>query len=345
MDRIALLNFGGIGDEILFSPVIDAVKKAYPTAHLTLILETRSQSIRDLLPQINNMIGIDLDKLSRPKLFGHLLKILKNGRFDAIISSGSSPFIALLLWASGIPSRTGFDTGWLSRLCLTHPAPLNRHIYAGDMYFSLAQAFLNTSQGDAVPNLNVPVSNKLFQSQPKQRILIHPGVSRMSVEKNILKAWPMTHWTELIRQLPLRYPEAHIYLLGGPDDAEAIAGLEAARQQLAPDIRQRVINLYGESKSFLDLAVIIAEGSVLISVDSAPLHLAIGLDTPVVAIFGPTDEVKLVPKTANAVVCTREDLACRPCLWDVRQTSCDTPLCLDIPVELVLQNLTRVLRP
>jgi len=354
-NRIALLNFGGIGDEILFSPVITAVKSIYPQANMTLILEKRSQAIQELIPQIDETIGLDLTELPRWQVFVQLLSFLKNGQFDAVISSGSTPFIPVLLWLSQIPIRVGFDTGRISRFFLTHPAPLNRKRYAGEMYFALAQAFLcdqeNTS---AIPHLTLSASSKDFarkllysveSKMPRQRILIHPGVSRMSVQKNILKAWPIDYWADLLHQLPIRYPEANLYLLGGPDDADVIADLEAIHLGMAPDIRQRVINLYGQTESLLDLAAIIDQSDLLISVDSAPMHLAIGLETAVVALFSPTDEVKLLPQSANAVACVRDDLPCRPCLWDVRKTSCETPLCLDIPVALVMKQVESLLKP
>lgn len=352
--RIAFLNFGGIGDEILFSPVIQAVCQAYPDAHLTLILEKRSRCIQELVLQLDGCIAVELQQRSKIQLFGHLLKQLQEGRFDAVISSGSSPFISVLLALSGIPVRIGFDTGLFSRMLLTEAAPLNRKTYAGEMYFALARTFLHAvkkpyqSKEPIIPKLSVEpaVREQARQllaryepSPPRQRILIHPGVSHISVRKNILKAWPTRYWAELLAELPRRYPEANIYLLGGPDDAEAIEQLEAYCEQLPGFCRSRMINLYGKTANLQELAGLIDLADLLISVDSAPMHLAVGFQTPVVAVFAPTDEKKLLPQSSLFQAAARQDLSCRPCLWDVRSSSCERPICLEVDPSAVLEKV------
>lgn len=358
MKRIALLNFGGIGDEILFSPVIHAVHQAHPEAELTLVLEQRSKSIIELLPQVRHFETINLDHQSRLGVFRQLLGILRRGRYDAVISSGSSPFIAVLLWASGIPVRVGFDSGKPTRMLLSKPAPLNRKAYAGQMYFTLAQTFLEITGkpvpalAEGLPRLNAPpeaiaharsVLESLESSPPESRIMIHPGVSRMSVQKNILKAWPIACWQALILSLAQRYPQSKIYLLGGPDDAEVIAALEGFRSTLSPELQLQIVSLVGKTRSFQELAGLITLADVLVSVDSAPMHLAVGLNRNVVAIFAPTDPEKLVPKVPTVEVAAREDLACRPCLWDVRKVSCEAPVCLEVPVERVFNKVEALL--
>lgn len=358
IERIALLNFGGIGDEILFSPVIHAVRAAYPEAYLSLILEARSGRFKELIPELDFTHEVQLHKYSRFQLFWKLLKLLRGKHFDAVISSGSSPFIAVLLWASGIPIRIGFDSGKMSRKLLTAAAPLNRKTYAGDMYFSLAETFLkrmqadNVKAGPAIPKLSVDAGSRQtalellapFEPEPPQyRIMIHPGVSHMSVQKNILKAWPLSSWENCIQELLAQYPKAQVYLLGGPDDKEVIADMVAFQQTLPDEQQARMINLYGKTMTLKELAALIAVGDVLISVDSAPMHLAVGLNTPVVAIFAPTDEKKLLPQHPHFQAVARDELLCRPCLWDIRQVSCDKPVCLDVKVSDVLARVQTIL--
>lgn len=343
MKRLAIINFGGIGDEILFSPVLAELRQHLPDTHITLLLEDRSRSVSPLLPGVDEVVTLAVQGRSRGQLFFDLLKTLCGGRFDAVISSGSSPFIAVMLWASGIPVRVGFESGAASRLLLSAEAPLNRKAYAAEMYFTLATTFLRQVLGNAyqppvqaLPTLK-PVSDEdrawaaqmLSAAQPGEKIiLIHPGVSLVSVRKNMLKGWAAACWTELIRQL-CAAPGQRVFLLGGPDDEETV---QAIRQQLGSSSPERFIDLYGRTENLLQLAALIEQADVLVCVDSSPLHIAVGYGTPVVAMFGPTDEKKLVPADPCFAVVTQPDLACRPCLWDVRQTSCDTPVCLDVPV-------------
>lgn len=389
--RIALINVGGIGDEILFSPVIDTVRKACPDAHITLILERRSQVIADCLPQLNAVAPIDLQGVSRWQVAKQLLALLQHGpaiedpaygqhpsvaapilgdarpTYDAVIASGSSPLIAPLLGLSTIPIRIGFDSGLLSRWILTEAAPLNKEAYAAEMYFSLAQAFLHvlsrldtpnrlkyTELGQKTPRPKLSATEETIKALKQRlplpshrwRVMIHPGVSQVSVAKHILKAWPDTQWVDLIEQLLAWDERVDVVLLGGPDDQTTIEQIRAQLTQRQLDYHPRVFDWYGQTKSFQELAALLTQASVLVSVDSAPMHLAVGLNIPVVALFGPTNEKKLLPSVSpdNAEpskfrAVTRPELSCRPCLWEHRQVSCHIPLCLAIPVPAVLRQV------
>lgn len=389
--RIALINVGGIGDEILFSPVIDTIRKACPEAHITLILERRSQVVADCLPQVDAIAPIDLQDKSRWHVAKQLLTLLQHGpavddptfgqhpsvaapiigdarpTYDAVIASGSSPFIAPLLGLSTIPIRIGFDSGPLSRWVLSEAAPLNKTVYAADMYFALAQAFLHVlaridppnrvkylEMGQKAPRPKLTadeatvkdLKQRMALSSNRWRVMIHPGVSQVSVAKNILKAWPETQWVDLIEQLLDWDDRVDVMLLGGPDDE---ATIEAIRSQLAYrqlDYNPRIQDRYGETKSFKELAALLTQANVLVSVDSAPMHLAVGLGVPVVALFGPTNEKKLLPEggqDAKFRAVVRPELSCRPCLWEHRHASCHIPLCLAIPVQAVVKQVQTIL--
>jgi len=149
----------------------------------------------------------------------------------------------------------------------------------------------------------------------------------------------LASWQAFLQSVLEKYPEDTVYLLGGPDDEAILKDLATYCQTLPPQHQARIINLYGKTKSLLELVAVISLGDVLVSVDSAPLHLALGLKTPVVALFAPTDEKKLVPNVPWVQVATVPDLPCRPCLWDKRAKSCENPICTEIPVATVLQRL------
>ncbi len=299
--KIALLNFGGIGDEILFSPVIQEVRKHLPKAHLTLILEDRSAAVKELLPPLDATVELDVQGLSRFRLFFKLAMLLRGKYFDAVIASGSSPFIPMMLFLSGIRTRIGFETGRTSRMFLTREAPLDLQGYAGDMYFSLAKTFLSYLLGDGYqpPGQGLPIlqfpseedrqwAKEMMPDTGRRKLLIHPGVSRVSVQKGIVKSWSPEHWAELVRSLS---GDHDVYLAGGPDDEEAIRAIEAS---LSPR-PERFVNLYGETRKLRHLAALIERSDLMVSVDSAPMHVAIGLNRPVVALFGPTSPKRLMP--------------------------------------------------
>jgi ADP-heptose:LPS heptosyltransferase len=80
-----------------------------------------------------------------------------------------------------------------------------------------------------------------------------------------------------------------IVLAGGPDDREAIQELLANKGSLP------IISTFGETKSLADLAALIHLADAIVCVDSAPMHVAVGLRKPVVALFGPTNPNLLIP--------------------------------------------------
>src|ERR1700679_930617 len=110
--KLLAINFGGIGDEILFLPVLASIKESYPDTHITLLLEPRSKSVKDISNLIDEIKLFDIKKrILLPHDYWQLLEILRDGNYQTVISSGSSPLVACLLFASGISERIGYDSG------------------------------------------------------------------------------------------------------------------------------------------------------------------------------------------------------------------------------------------
>jgi ADP-heptose:LPS heptosyltransferase len=355
LNKIAVLNFGGIGDELLFSPVLQDLRTHFPKAHITLFLEDRSAGIGPLLPGVDTLSIINVQQQSRVRFFGQMLKLLKNGYYDVVLASGSSPFISVLLWLSRIPIRVGFDVGPLSRKLLTIPVPLHQQGYAAQMYAALSHGLLaqygqshlgfcpekpilgpfqeeDTSWAKVQTNAWRTTSREALN---KPLVLLHPGVSKVSQSKKMFKHWAPESWAALITQLA---PYYQLVLIGGPDDQDAVAQIEAYLQQQGTPF----INAYGVSKNLKQLAALLAYSDALLCVDSAPLHLAVALNKPVVCMFGPTDPHKLIPRNGRFAAVHRQDLYCQPCLWDRRKISCPNPVCLEVPVSAMAQALLKV---
>ncbi|EKE04621.1 MAG: heptosyltransferase [uncultured bacterium] len=344
--KILAINFGGIGDEILFLPTLKSISAFYPIPHLTLVVEPRSKSIKELSSLIDKVITCDVK--GKFKYFNLIKLIFKiwPGRYDIVVSSGSSKLVAILLFLTGIRKRIGYDSGLLSRILLTKAVPLNKNQYAANMYHDLATA-INPEQDPLLPEINILPENMIWAnekigSRDKQIIVIHPGVSKLSIEKGIIKFWSITNWVDLIVKL-LCSGKYKVILTGGPDDEGVFLQLRAelARYNLLDD---GLINLYGETKNISQLAALISLSNVLVCVDSAPMHIGVGARTPIVAIFGPTDEKKLLPQNDYRFAAVREEsLDCYPCLWDKRQTSCDYLDCLNINPEKVFEVIEQQL--
>ncbi len=324
--KILAINFGGIGDEILFLPALSSLKKEFPNAKITLALEPRSKSVKDLSNLVDDVMCIDVK--GKHKYLALLKLILKArlGKFDMVFSSGANQLIPILLFLTGITYRYGFESGGkfinLSKILLTKAVKLNQNQYASAMYHELVTPV--TEHKTEFPEIDAGEIEK----EPNS-VLIHPGVSKMSVSKNMIKTWEPEIWAELVQKVLSTGKK--VYLIGGPDDKECI---EKIVEIIGSP--ENFENLYGKTKNIMDLARWTKRVETLICSDSAPMHIGVGVGTKTLALFGPTDEKKLIPNNEKFIA-IKNKAACRPCLWDKRQTTCESLDCLKIDLNEVVK--------
>lgn len=308
------MNFGGLGDEILFLPALISLRKEYPNAKITLALEPRSKSIQQLTDVIDDVITVDIKGKNKYSEIFRLITKAIFGDYQMIISSGANPMISIIEAMTFIPKRYGFNTGKLSELLLTKAIPLNKNQYAGAMYHDLVRPV--TSYNTELPQISIQPEQKLPNS-----ILIHPGVSLMSKRKGCIKTITPREWAMLIDRL-VSYGK-RVILAGGPDDEECINEIKAYTQT------NNYENYYGMTKNLVDLARLISSAEKFVCSDSAPLHIAVALGVKTYPIFGPTDDLKLVPRNENVIPLKAHDNCnLKPCLWERRKTSCEELSCL-----------------
>ena len=324
--NILAINFGGIGDEIFFLPALISLKKEFPDSKITLALEPRSKSVKDLTDIIDDLFLIDVKCKNK---YAELLKLIfkaRAGNFDMVISSGGNKLISILLWMTGIKNRYGYYTGMLSEKLLTVAVPLNKNQYACDMYHDLVTPV--TRHKTFLPEINITAQRKIPNS-----VLIHPGVSKMSVQKGMIKTIPAETWAEIIDLLQEKGKK--VILVGGPDDKECIDTIRATVKN------KNFEDYYGKTKSLKDLGELIAKAEQFICSDSAPLHVAVALKTKTYVIFGPTDDKKLIPQSESVCAVKAADKCpIKPCLWEHRQTTCESLDCLKITAEDVVNRIS-----
>ena len=255
--KLLAINFGGLGDEVLFLPTLTSIKKAHPDWQITILTEPRGKAIKQLSKTIDDNIVFDIKKQLTPRDFFDLIQLLRGGKYDIVLSSGGSSKVSILLFLSGIAKRIGYDSGALSRMLLTNSVKLKRDQYAGQMYHDLVSGLDITLEAQA-PRIDVDASslNKMstfLRAERKQDdsaqntqgtqavkertephlVLIHPGMSHLALLKGIIKTWSSENWAGLIERL---LADKHdVILCGGPDDQRTISDITAIlpRLQLA----------------------------------------------------------------------------------------------------------------
>ena len=325
--KILAINFGGIGDEIFFLPTLISLKKEYPESEITLALEPRSKGIKDLTDVIDDLILIDAKGKNKYFEMIKLLVSARSNKFDMVISSGGNKLISILLFLTGIKERYGYYTGKLSNLLLTKAVPLNKDQYACSMYHDLIRTI--TLHDTQLPQINITKREIIANS-----VLIHPGVSKMSVQKKCIKTVPPKTWAKVIDLLVAEGKK--VMLTGGPDDEDCI-------KEIMENVRtQNFENFYGTTKNLVELAQLISSAEKFLCSDSAPLHIAVALGVKTYPIFGPTNDKTLIPQTPQVVpIKANDNCELKPCLWARRMTTCEKLDCLKITPSKIVETILK----
>jgi lipopolysaccharide heptosyltransferase II len=134
------------------------------------------------------------------------------------------------------------------------------------------------------------------------------------------KRWPTSHFARLAERLVSEF-DALVVLTGAPSEAELAAAIGA-------ECRYPLLNLLGRT-SLAELVALLAVSDLVISGDSGPMHIATAVQTPVIALHGPTDPALSGPMSPDAIV-LRRALWCSPCYDASATAECpfDNPVCM-----------------
>ncbi|WP_413161331.1 glycosyltransferase family 9 protein [Capilliphycus salinus ALCB114379] len=291
--RILALVPGGIGDQVLFFPTLDDLKQAYPQAQISVVVEPRAKGAYRVCKSVSEVLSYDFKDRNSLADWGNFLGVVREREFDIVLSLGQRWTVGLLLWLTGIPKRVGY-AGSGGATFLTDAVPLKTEQYAAEMYHDLLQGLgLNLPfKGLAI---NVPKSDISWAETTQQQlgvkdtgyILIHGGSSLLAQQKGIDKIYPVEKWEMIIQDMQQQQPNLPVVVVKGPED-------EAWVDQLTQSCRDVKVTTPGDIGK---LAAMIAAANLMVCTDSAPMHLAVAVGTYTIALFGPTDPEKLLPKS------------------------------------------------
>jgi heptosyltransferase II len=308
LKKILVIQTAFIGDAILALPLIQILKQQYPQASIDVVVVPRTADIFAHHPAISSIIQYDKRGIDRGILgVWRLAKKLRKEKYDLAVVPHRSFRSALVTWILNPTISIGFDRS-ACRWFFKNIVPYDHTAHEIERNLAL----LNPLKLPNVPS-QLP---KLFPSKTDiQKIDIIMKDYNLDRYKNIIavapgtlwntKRWPSERFASVCRQLVSN--QCAIVLLGGKEDEELC---QAVKQAVQDD---SLFNLAGRL-SLLQSAELIRRCSVLLSNDSAPMHLAVAMETPVVAIFGATvPEFGFSPRGPSDVVIETKGLKCRPC--------------------------------
>ncbi|HLP14618.1 MAG TPA: lipopolysaccharide heptosyltransferase II [Bacteroidota bacterium] len=306
--KIVIFQTAFLGDVILTLPVAQALHRAYPHATIDLVTTPQAAGLVKNHPAINSVIPYD-KKRSQTGVSGiiEIVSTLRRRSYDIAIVPHRSVRSASIIRLAGIPMRIGFTSSSF-RWAYTHRIPYVASRHEVERNLSLLSA-LNVVVAEkeipaVYPDANDvrAVEKFLFEQEvigSERCIALAPG----SVWNT--KRWLPERFTGLAHAL------AHdgwaVFLIGGSED-------EQLCRSIAAEASHKNIFLTAGKFSLLESAELLRRCKVLVSNDSAPLHLSVAVGTPVVAVFGATvPEFGFAPYGDINAVVEIKGLACRPC--------------------------------
>jgi len=279
--RILIVRTDRIGDVVLSTPVIKAIRDAYPNAYIAMMVSPYAKDIVEGNPYLDGVIIYDKD--SKHKSWHRTIKFahnLKKKRFDLAIILHPTNRVHLVTFLAGIHKRVGYDRklGFLLTDRIKHIKQLGeKHEleYNLDLirYLGIEPEEKNTFMPIR------PISEKQVEELLQQKgiiesdkiLAIHPGASCPS------KIWPNDRFAEVADRLIDRYGFKVLFVAAAADLALA--------QRVVKQMHHPALNLTGKI-SVSQLASVLKRCQLFISNDSGPVHIASAIGIPVISIFG-----------------------------------------------------------
>lgn len=299
--RILAVRFSAIGDIVLTTPLLRAIRTAHPHAHVTFLTRAAFTPLLSANPRVDEVVGWDpaqpLPALARElktRAFTHRLDLhgsLRSGRIRRALGGrwGRYPKHRLAR-ALLIRTRRNFyrDTRPVAERYFDAARQLGVRPDGGPAELYLRREAL--AQADAFLE-----ANRL--GRERTLLAVAPGAAHAT------KQWPARHWLALMERLTAR---ADVVILGGAAEAELGARLAAAGGGRAASAAG-LMDLQGTG-------ALLKRSRALAAGDTGVMHMATAVGTPVAALYGPTVEAfGFFPYRARATVLQRNDLDCRPC--------------------------------
>ena len=296
------------GDVILTLPLVQGLKRKFPASTIDLVAIPVAAELLRNHPDIGTLYVYDKRNTDRGiNGFWRLAKKLRAQKFDAALIPHRSLRSALLAFVAGIPRRIGFDRS-AGRFTFTDTVRYEYTLHEVERNLCLAQPFLDVRLPKELPNL--------FPSADEQRTVDAVLTQTFSNTKGKLigiapgsvwntKRWLEERFSELIAMIV--HHGDRVVLIGGKEDEALCSRILAAARS------SNIFSLAGQL-TFLQSAEAIRRCNVLVSNDSAPMHLAVAMRTPVVGIFGPTiPGFGFAPYGLLDKILGVSGLSCRPC--------------------------------
>lgn len=340
--RILIVKLSSIGDVIHTLPTLAAIRNALPNAEITWVVERSSGAILQDNSYLDKLIEVDTKSLRRKEKVRNILvnaraqlKVLRATAFDVTLDFQGLLKSAAIAKLTKATYRFGFSKQSLrepaSRFLLTNKINVDKQSHVIRKSLALAGQAL----GISVPanNFEFPIFTDLTHKSEAAGIIDKTGENFAILNPAggwVTKLWHAEKYGALADRL---WEEKGLVSVISTAPNE----IDLAEKVKKNSKSGKVLLAQPSLKGFYELAKL---AKVYVGGDTAPTHLAIAANAPVVGIFGPTEWWRNGSPNSNDVCVERTDIGCR---LDCGRRTCDNWICMDIKVEVVFDAVQRSL--
>ena len=312
MKNILLIRLSSLGDIVLTSPAIRAVRQHFPHAHISMLVGKQSADLFTENPHLDEVIPFDRMSKNKDTLeMVRMVRILREREFELALDFQRKVRTSLLAYLSGVKCRVGYHqpNGFLCTVRVPRQQ-VNKHVI--DHYFDLLHAvniptpsrelelFLAESDRDYVREI-LNTQQDLMPSQITESNPIKVGLFPGAGWK--LREWMPDRFAAIGDRIAKHFG-ARILIFGGPGERELVNHVA--------DLMTTTPLAFTEAFGIRQFAALIEQCDLFITNDTGPMHIAAAVQTPTISLFGPGNHVRFQP--LNPIHTTiRHHVPCNPC--------------------------------
>lgn len=337
--RVLVVRLRSIGDTVLATPSLYALRRFLPSAQIDILLEDWVAPVLEGCADVDNVLTIQ--RGSNTFARARLARQLRGGAYDVAYNLHGGTTATLLVRAAGARHRVGYAGYQYSRL-LNHQAPPAPALWHQEKTHSVEQQ-LALLGWTGVPVTDRPPTRLTITAQAQASVsrrlaalgydrtttlaLVHPAAAFES------KQWKTENFARVVEALIAR--GLRVVCVAAGSEAATLAALQAqssARIDAFTDL------------SLPELTALSARASIFVGNDSGVAHIAAAVRTPSVVIFGSSNVAHWRPWTSAPAEVVREEMPCAPCPG-YTCAEFEQPECIRrVPVERVIAAIEKVLK-
>lgn len=319
MKRILIVKFWAMGDILMATPILRALKAAWPDCHVSWLVDMAYADVLHHNPFLDEVIPFDSGAWRREfryfrvgpywKMSRRLQDDLRARRFDIVLNLTAEKWWGL--WLGVAPVRIGlFPTphlGWMRRFYTEAiPRPAKAPSHNSRHYLRVVRALGIEGPFDerlalGVSPESVARAEAFLCAQPgydpaKPLLLLHPGTSQAS------KCWPAASYAAVAKRLKERFS---VVVTGSPRE-------RALAEEVVRGAGTGIVAA-GELTHLGDTAALAARAAVVVTGDTSMLHIASALETPLLGIYGSTRPADNAPLFGSQRLLFDDSVPCAPC--------------------------------